>query len=443
MQTKTKSISSPRNMSRSEALYDRARRVMPGGNTRDTVFYPPSPIYASHGKGCRVTDVDGVERIDFVNNFSSLIHGHCNPEIEEAVRRQLARLPAVGMPTEEEILLAELLCDRIPSVEQIRFTNSGTEAVMMALKAARFHTGKPKIAKVEGAYHGSYDWIEVSVEPGADKRGPQSSPASVPRSAAVTPGTLDDVVVLTYNDVEGTRALIEAHAEDLAAVLIDPLVSRMGYAAASQNYLTMLREVTERLGIVLVFDEVYTLRLAPGGLQEKRNVIPDLTALGKIIGGCFPIGAVGGRADIMAVFDPSRAGVRLPHGGTYNANPISMVAGHAGMKQLTGDVYAHLDRLGTRARQGLREILADADVDAQVTGEGSLFAIVPTRKPIGNWRDYAVCESRHAAISALHRHMLDNGILMASHGTFVLSTPMTENEIDVLLDAARTGVHLL
>jgi len=416
---------------------------MPGGNTRDTVFFPPYPVYASHGKGCYVTDVDGVERIDFVNNYSALIHGHRNPLIEEAAQRQLSTLPAVGLPTESEIQLAELLCDQIECIERIRFTNSGTEAIMMALKAARLFTGKTKIAKVEGSYHGSYDYVEVSVAPGADVFGPASAPASIPRSNGVTPGVYNDVVVISYNDVEGTRARIEAEADNLAAVLIDPLVSRMAYAAATPEYLQMLREVTERHGILLVFDEIYTLRLAAGGVQAKRNIKPDLTALGKIIGGCFPVGAVGGRADVMAGFDPSKGSPRLPHGGTYNANPMSMAAGYATMTQLTPDAYAHLDRLGDRARDGLAKVLEEAGVDAQVKGEGSVLAIVPTRNPISNWRDFVICEGRHDRLAVFHRHMLDNGILMAAHGTFVLSTPMTEEEIDRMVDAARKGAHLL
>lgn len=430
-------------MSNSGMLYKRACEVMPGGNTRDTIFFPPYPVYASHGKGCYVTDVDGVERIDFVNNFSALIHGHRNPQIEEAAVQQLTRLPAVGLPTESEILLAELLCEQIACVERIRFTNSGTEAIMMALKAARAFTDRTKIAKVEGSYHGSYDWVEVSVAPGADVFGPASAPASVRRSAAVSPAVSEEVVVISYNDVEGTRARIEAEAHNLAAVLVDPLVSRMGYAAATDDYLKMLREVTARHGILLVFDEIYTLRLAAGGVQTKRNIVPDLTALGKIIGGCFPVGAVGGRADVMANFDPSKGSPRLPHGGTYNANPMSMAAGYASMAQLTPDAYAHLDRLGDRAREGLTQILDEAGVDAQIKGEGSVLAIVPTRTPISNWRDFVICEGRAGKLVAFHRHMLDNGILMAAHGTFVLSTPMTDAEIDKMLEAARKGVDLL
>ena len=443
MSSKVATETTPNGMSNSEALYNRACKVMPGGNTRDTIFFPPYPLYASHGQGCYVTDVEGVERIDFVNNYSALIHGHRNTQIEEAAQQQLARLPAVGLPTESEIRLAELLCDQIASVERIRFTNSGTEAIMMALKAARLFTGRNKIAKVEGAYHGSYDWIEVSVAPEPSRFGPVSSPASVARSSAVTPAVCDEVVVISYNDVEGTRARIEAEAENLAAVLIDPLVSRMGYTAATADYLEMLREVTERHGILLVFDEIYTLRLAAGGLQSARGIKPDLTALGKIIGGCFPVGAFGGRADVMEVFNPSRGSPRLPHGGTYNANPMSMAAGYASMKQLTAEAYAHLDRLGDRARQGLSKVLEDAGVDAQVTGEGSVLAVVPTRTPIHSWREFVVCEGRGDRLAAFHRHMLDNGILMATHGTFVLSTPMTVTEIDTMVDAARKGAHLL
>lgn len=409
---------------------------MPGGNTRDTLFYSPFPLYAQHGDGARVIDVDGVERIDFVNNYSSLVHGHGNKAILDAVERQLRELPAVGMPTESEIMLAELLCEEVPSVEKIRFTNSGSEAVMMALKTARLYTGKPKIAKIEGSYHGSYDWTEVSVEPSVELWGPVAAPTSVPRSRAVTNSVLDDVIVLSYNDIEGTQALIEMHADSLACVLIDPLVSRMGYAAATPEYLKMLRNVTAENNVLLVFDEIYSLRIASGGLQKKRQVTPDITALGKIIGGCFPIGAVGGRADIMSVFDPARGPDRLPHGGTYNANPMSMAAGYASMKQLTPAAYEHLDRLGRRARQGLSSILKCKNVDAQVMGEGSVLAIVPTRNPVRNWREFSVCEARKTPVAEFHKYMLDNGVLMAPHGTFVLSTAMNEGDIDAMLEAA-------
>jgi len=413
--------------SHSEQLYARARRVLPGGNSRDTIFYSPHPLYADFGQGCRVTDVDGVERIDFVNNYSSLIHGHGNPGIDIAVRRQFDRVAAVGMPTEQEILLAELLCERIPSVERIRFTNSGTEAIMMALRAARYFTGRGTIAKVEGAYHGSYLPLETA-------SGPQRGEAG--RSP-------ENIVLISYNDVEGARRILEANADALACVLIDPLMSRLAYTPASVEFMEMLRETTRRIGALLVFDEIYSFRVAPGGVQQKRGVTPDLTTLGKIIGGSFPIGAVGGRAEIMTVFDPSKGGDRLPHGGTYNANPISMAAGYAGMLQMTDDAYAHLDQLGDQARMGLQEILQEADADAQVIGEGSLLAIAPTRKPISSWRDFAACEARSVSIAAFHRYMLDNGILMATHGTFVLSTPMSANEIDALLETARKGVRLL
>ena len=420
----------------SESMFKRACASLPGGNTRDTLYYAPHPLYAFEGKGARIIDIDGVERIDFVNNYSSLIHGHGNQAILDAVKKQLNQLPAVGMPTESEIQLAELLCEEIPSVARVRFTNSGTEAVMMALKAARLFTGKSKIAKIEGAYHGSYDWTEISVEPSPDQWGPIEAPTSVPKSGAITRSVVDDVIVLNYNDIEHTQSIIESNADDLAAVLIDPLVSRMGYVAASDAYLQMLRKVTQQCGVLLVFDEIYSLRIAQGGVQNKRNIVPDLTALGKIIGGCFPIGAIGGREDIMSVFDPARGSSRLPHGGTYNGNPVSMAAGYASMRQLTPGNYAHLDHLGQKARDGLQEILSSKNANAQVTGEGSVLAVVPTRNSISNWRDFYECESRKDEVAKFHRHMLNNGILMAPHGTLVLSTAMTDDDIDIMLEAA-------
>src|SRR5215212_4337903 len=239
------------------ATYDRALASLPGGNTRTTVSMKPYPIYAARGAGCRVWDVDGNEYIDCINNFTSLIHGHAHPSLVEAAKRQLALGSAFGLPTESEVDLAELLVSRLPSVEQVRFANSGTEAVMMALKAARAHTGRPKIAKCEGAYHGSYDYAEVSLDPT-----PEGWGRNAPVSGACAKGTPDnvvaDVVTIPFNDAEAAVSLVREHGKELAGVLVDPMPNRAGLAPADKNYLDALRRVTRENGALLIFDEVIT-----------------------------------------------------------------------------------------------------------------------------------------------------------------------------------------
>src|SRR5215813_828827 len=294
--------------SKSAALFARAQGVLPGGNTRTTVYMAPYPPYAAFGEGCFVTDVEGDRRLDCLNNYTSLIHGHAHPAIVEAASRRLAQGSSFPLPTPEEIDLASLLCERLPSAEHVRFTNSGSEAVMMAVKGARAFTRRPKIAKFEGAYHGSYDYVEVSLGSTPETWGSLAAPASTAYSRGTPPSVLADVVVLPFNHAEHAVARIEREARHLAAVLVDPVPNRIGLVPAQTEFLRALRDVTRAHGIVLIFDEVISFRVGYHGAQGAFGVTPDMTTLGKIIGGGFPVGAVAGRADVMAVFDPTRGG---------------------------------------------------------------------------------------------------------------------------------------
>ena len=300
-----------RNLTRSEELYRRAEHVMPGGNSRDSVYRAPFPYYAAKAQGCRITDVDGIERVDFLNNYTSLIHGHAHPKIVEAVTRQLPLGTAMAMPTESEIDLAELLCGRVPSFERIRFVNSGSEVVMMALKAARGFTRRPKVAKIEGAYHGSYDYAEISQTSGPEGWG-GDQPRSLPVSRGTPQAVLEDVVVLPFNQIEASRQILEQHRGQIACVLIDLMPHRLGLIPCKGDYLQMLRKWTADDGALLVFDEVISFRLGYSGAQARYPERPDLTATAKIIGGGFPAGAVAGRADVMEVFNPSLKDVPVP-----------------------------------------------------------------------------------------------------------------------------------
>lgn len=429
--------------SRSAQLFERGRRVMPGGNSRVGVMFEPYPIYAVSGRGCRVTDVEGNERIDYVNNWSSLIHGHSNPAVLEAIAAQSQRLLAVGMPTEVEIELAELITSRVPGVQQIRFSNSGSEGVLFALRAAKAFTGRAKIAKAEGAYHGNADSIEVSVAPSPKYWGEVQAPATVPATEGLTDGVLRDSIVLPFNDVPTSRRIIEANAHELAAVVIDPVVSRMGFVQATPEYLAMIREVTEAHGILLIFDEVFSFRLGYHGAQGVVGITPDLTAMGKIIGGGLPVGATGGRADVMEVFDQTKKPLRVEHGGTYNANPMTMAAGLAAMQQMTPEAYARLNALGDRLRDGLRGALADTGLTGGVHGCASMVALIFNDAPFTNYREMPLRRREAEMIYTLHRYLLNHGVTIIPHGLMLLSTAMTEADIDETVAAMRAGMQTL
>ena len=358
----------PAVVSASEALYARARRVMPGGVSRNAVLRRPHPFYVARGEGCWVTDIEGVRRIDFSNNMTSQIHGHAHPVIVEAVTQQLARGTAFSLATEVEVLFAEHMCSRSPSFDRIRFVNSGTEAVMGALKAARAFTGRPKIAKVEGAYHGLYDYAEVSQTAKPATWGDAASPASVPVAHGTPAAALNDVVVIPFNDPERAVAILDRHAHELACVLVDLLPHRIGLMRASPAFMRALREWTRRNGALLVCDEVITFRSSHGGAQGWFDVQPDLTAMGKMIGGGFPVGALAGRAEVMDVMDPLREQVLFPMSGTYSANPVTMVAGLAAMQLFDEDAVVRLNRLAELARGRIAEAIRVAGVPACVTG---------------------------------------------------------------------------
>jgi len=428
--------------SASARLFEDARRVIPGGTSKANFDVRPHPFYFVSGRGCRVTDADGVERLDALNNFTALIHGHAFPPVVARVSEQLARGTAFAASTPEEIALARLLVERVPNVEQIRFGNSGTEAVMMAIKAARAFTGRDRIAKFEGAYHGYYDDVQVSFNSGPDNWGPPDEPASVPSSGGVPKHRVLETLVLPWNDAEATERLLTRSRSEVAAVLVDPLANRMGMIPPAPGFLDHLRRVTRALGILVIFDEVISFRVAYGGAQERYGGEPDLTAFGKIIGGGFPVGATGGRAEVMAVFDPGTRGPRIASGGTFSANPVSMTAGLATLEALDRTAFAQLDALGERLRARLGEVLARGGVPGAVMGDGSLFRLVMTADVPRTYRDTVepVADRR---LSRLFLHLLDAGVLVGANGLGCLSTPMGEREIDEIAEATARALHIL
>lgn len=425
---------------RSSELFERAQRVLPGGVSRNTVLRAPHPSYVDHGAGCRIYDLEGNEYIDFSNNMCSLIHGHAHPEINHAVSEQLSRGSAFMMATESEVLYAEHLCSRCASFEKLRFVNSGTEALMVALKAARAFTGRTKVAKVEGAYHGGYDYAEVSQAPRPETWGDADRPHSVPLVHGTPRAALDDVVIIPFNDAERAVRILDRHADELACVLIDLMPHRVGLSPASVEFVKTLRDWATRHGALLVLDEVITFRSAYGGLQTHAGVTPDLTALGKLIGGGFPVGAVAGRAQVMDVMNPRGDRYLFPHSGTFSANPISTTAGLTAMRLFDEHAVARLNTLARRAMDGIGEAIQTTGARACVTGGGSMFRVHMKPEPPRNFRDAYTTEAENRRLKTLLDHLFDEGFVMINTCTAALSTPMTESEIDALVAAMTRGL---
>ncbi|MBT3926461.1 MAG: aspartate aminotransferase family protein [Rhodospirillaceae bacterium] len=428
--------------SRSAELAKRAGRVYPGGTTRGQTYYTPYPIYVDHAEGCQVFDVDGTARTDFLNNYTVQFFGHSHPDIVAAVQHQAARGMCFTMPSELDIELAEMVLGRAASFEHLRFTNTGTEAVMHAIKGARAYTGKAKIAKCEGVYHGAYDYAEVSLDSNPQMWG-QDRPQSVGHTHGVPEGVTSDVVVLPFNDVAASEKILEENAGDLAGVLFDVVPSRCGGIPASADYIKMLKAFTQAHDKVLILDEVVTWRLGYGGAQTLYGVEPDMTTLGKVIGGGMPIGAVAGREEVMRVFDSSAGKALCSHSGTFAGNPVTMAAGIAAMKLLTPEAIERLNGLGERARAGLREVFRRADVDGQVTGEGSLVLMHFSSEALGDYRSTwrAHTDRRAEMLEDLFRRLLNRGILFSTWGLGCLSTPMGEAEVDHLAEAVLASLN--
>ncbi|MFM7480829.1 MAG: aspartate aminotransferase family protein [Planctomycetota bacterium] len=426
---------------RSETLFARARKVLAGGVSRNTVLRGPHPPYADYGRGCRITDLDGISRVDFSNNMASLIHGHAFPPIIEAVTAQLQRGSAFMMATEAEVRYAEHLAGRNAAFERLRFVNSGTEALMAALKAARAFTNRSKVAKVEGAYHGGYDYAEVSQEPKPENWGSIDHPNSVPLTHGSPQSALQDVLIMPANDVDRAIAILDAHRSEVACVLLDLMPHRVGLRPADPAFISAIREWTARHGALLVLDEVITFRTEVGGMQQRYGLQADLTALGKIIGGGFPVGALAGRADVMDVMNPQASKLLYPLSGTFSANPVTMTAGLAAMQHYDAAAVTRLNALAERAMHGLREAIGRTNAQACVTGTGSMFRVHMKRTPPLDYRQQFLSADESKRLKVLLEHLFQEGFLMINTCSATLSTPMTEVEIDALVDAVEGGLR--
>ncbi|MFO0985915.1 MAG: aminotransferase class III-fold pyridoxal phosphate-dependent enzyme [Alphaproteobacteria bacterium] len=396
----------------SRARFEAAARVMPGGNTRTVLFYEPFPLCIARGEGARIWDVDGHAYLDFLGEFTAGIFGHSDPRIRAAIDAALDGGINLSGHNTLEAGLAAIVCARFPSIERVRFTNSGTEANLLALAAATVHTGRRKVMVFQGAYHG-----------GVLSFGAGPAPVNVPHAWVMAP----------YNDLAGTEALIAEHAPALAAILVEPMLGAGGCIPADPAFLAGLRAAATRHGIVLIFDEVMTSRLAPGGRQGELGIAPDLTTLGKYIGGGSSFGAFGGRAGIMRLFDPREPGA-LTHAGTFNNNVISMAAGIAGMTEvLTPAAIRALNARGDRLRDGLNAMFRRRGARLTATGLGSIVGLHGTAGPVRAPGDLAGADP--AVKDLVFFDLVARGYYIARRGFIALSLALTDADVEGLAAA--------
>ena len=413
----------------SAGLFERAKGLFPGGFTRDAVIRKPYAPFIAKGKGTVLTDADGRALVDFWFNASSLPLGHADARVVGRVDKQLTLGTAYYAPTESELALAQILCDRLASAERVRFTNSGSEAVMIALRLARGFTGRNLVVKCEGSYHGSYDDVQWSVAPAKDKLGDPDHPVPVPDSAGL-PESNDRILVLPFNNPEILRREVRARADRIAALIIEPLANRIGLIVPSPEFLAAARELCDEIGAVLIFDEVIAFRLGYHGAQGFVGMTPDVTTLGKVIGGGFPVGAVVGKTDVMAASDAGRKD-RVTHAGTFNANPVTMTAGRATMEALTPDVYESINAKGAKMRAGLEA--ATAGVPLTITGAGSFFKINATAEDITDYRGAVTVDGVWEEVLSLG--LCNAGYLLTPHLHGCCSVVTSDEQIEGFLAA--------
>jgi glutamate-1-semialdehyde 2,1-aminomutase len=422
---------------RSEALFEKAQRLMPGGvNSPVRAFRAVggTPRFIREGRGARVWDEDGHELVDFVGSWGPMILGHAHPAVVAAVTRQAALGTAFGAPTGLEVQMAERVGALMPSIEMLRLVNSGTEATMAALRLARGVTRRQLVVKFEGCYHGHGDSFLVKAGSGAATFGTPDSPG-------VTEGTARDTITVRYNDLDGVRAAFAARPGTIAAAIVEPVVGNMGVVLPRRGFLETLRDACTADGALLIVDEVMTgFRIGRGGAQERYGIRPDLTTLGKIIGGGLPVGAYGGRRDLMSHVSPAGP---VYQAGTMSGNPLAMAAGLATLGVIEGDTgfYDRLERLGAMLEEGLHQVIAETGATCTVARAGSMWTLFFTGRPVEDWSGAAACDTRRFA--RFFQGMLARGVYLApsQFEANFLSAAHTEADIAFTIEAARAALE--
>jgi len=423
-------------LSESRRLFEKAKALMPGGVNSPVRAFEPYPFFTRSAKGSRLTDVDGREYIDYCLGYGPLILGHAPSVVVEAVREQLGLGTLYGTPSEQEVELAELICKVVPSAEMVRLVSTGTEATMSAIRLARGFTGRKKIVKFEGCYHGAHDCVLVKAGSGATTFG-------MPDSVGVPEETARNTIVVPYNDVGAFEKAVEKERESLAAVIVEPVVGNIGVVTPKKGFLEALRELTEQYGAVLIFDEVITgFRLALGGAQEYYGVKPDLTTLGKILGGGFPLAAYSGREEIMKMVAPAG---KVYQAGTFSGNPISVVAGLSMLKFLCSrpDFYTQMEAKCSRLVHPVMKFVQESGLELQSNHIASMFQLFFTDTPVQD--NSSVQTSRPNAYIAFHGKLLKQGIFFppSQFETCFLSWVHSEQDIAKTVEAIELSLSTL
>ena len=426
---------------KSRELFEESIKWLPGGGTRNITYFYPYPFYVTKGEGTYLEDVDGNRYIDVQNNMTVLLHGHANSQVTETIKRQAELGTAHNAPTSGQYKLAKILCERVPSIEEIRFCNSGTEATMFAIRAARVFTGKDGLMIMDGCYHGSHDYVSVNFdsalldegmpEPGVEKGIPQS--------------VLDDIYVLPVNDLKAAEKMMKKHHKKIAALIIEPIMGYAGGVLATKEYLEGLRKLTKKYNILLIFDEVITFRISTGGMQKLYGITPDLTALGKSIGGGLPIGAFGGRRELIEQFNPTKKNFVM-HSGTFSGNAITMAAGIAALELYDEKEVERLGVLGDRLRKGIRKIMDELSIDCYIGGVQSITYVQFPDVVAQNKREISFNTIPYMEMSKyLRMAMPINGLYGISKGIigFMLSTAMDEKIIDEVLIRFKKSMEMV
>ena len=422
-----------RSKSRSEILYEKAKRLMPGGVSSPVRAFEPHPFFTECGKGSRLIDVDGKEYVDYCLAYGPLILGHSHPEVMAAVKEQLDKGSMYGTPTELEVELAELICDNVPSIEMVRFVNTGTEATMSAIRAARGYTGRMKIVKFEGCYHGAHDCVLVKAGSGATTFG-------TPDSLGIPKETTQNTIVLPFNDIESLETFI-SNDDDIAAVILEPVIGNAGVILPEKGFLEKVRELTRNYEVLLIFDEVITgFRLAFGGAQKYYGVVPDMTTLGKILGGGFPIGAYGGRRDIMEMIAPLG---KVYQAGTFSGNPISVTAGLATLRFIHrkgASFYTQLEAKRKNICDAMRETIKDHDLNYQVNQVASMFQVFFSGEPVFDYGSAKKADRKEFLV--YHTELLKHGIFVppSQFETCFVSFAHSIKDLDKTIECIRDAI---
>jgi len=426
----------------SKRCHREAKMYLPGGETRESTAFKPYPAFMERGEGFSLYDCDGNVYLDFLGNYTSMVHGHCDPDINAAVTAQLQKGSMLGSVSIHLTEHARILCERLPSVELVRYTNSGTEATMWAIRAARAVTGRDKFLKIEGGYHGTFDAAKVSVVPDLDPKGlpePHLEGLGVPKSV------LGDVLVAPFNDLAAVEEQLELNKGQVSAIIIEPFLGSAGVIPPDDGYLKGLREIADQFGVLLIFDEVQSLRLSTGGMQLLADVTPDICALGKLIGGGYPVGAFAGKRDIMDRFEYDLTNPdSINHSGTFNGNEITMVAGIASMNKLDQAAIDHINLLGESLRNEMNSYFQASGIKCLLSGIGSLSNIIYADKQPKNTFEVAMSYLPCMELQSLfHLELINRGIFSAKRGEFIISTPMTEKEIQTCIETIKQTFEYL